>query len=47
MKKWFQERPWIWIVVWFGMIILLWCWFIPFSKTIGMTPVPLETEKNR
>lgn len=45
MKKWLQKRPWIWIVIWFGIIFILWAWFIPFSKSIGMTPVPVELEK--
>jgi hypothetical protein len=46
MKEWIKARPWIWIVLWFFCIFLLWAWFIPYSKTIGMTPAPLESEKS-
>ncbi len=45
MKQWLKTNPWIWIVIWFAMVFILWGWFIPFSKTIGMTPVPVELEK--
>lgn len=47
IREWIRLRPWIWIIVWFLLVIALWAWFIPFSKSIGMQPVPLESETTR
>tara|TARA_R110002096_G_scaffold376724_6_gene570475 strand:+ start:5067 stop:5216 length:150 start_codon:yes stop_codon:yes gene_type:complete len=43
MKRWFKNRPWIWIVLFFITFMVAWTWFIVIAVKNSPQTVPMES----